>query len=81
MTDALTGRSHGPGKWSGSGGIWKVEPRGFPDRLDTGLRGKEPWRTLRVWPGYLEGWSCHQLRRSGLWVVQFTGEGQEFNAG
>lgn len=27
------------------------------------MRGKESWRTPRVWPEYLEGWNCHQLRR------------------
>lgn len=74
MTDARIERSHGGGKCSDSGWIWKVEPREFSDELDAGLRGKESWRTPRVWPKNLEGWSCHQLR-SGLWVEQTVGGG------
>ena len=79
--DSPNGRSRGRGRWSGSGGIWKVEPRGFPDEWDTGMRGKKSRRTLKVWPESLEGWSCHRLRRSGLWVEQIVEEDQEFSAG
>lgn len=45
------------------------------------MRGEKSWRTLRLWPESVEGWSCHQLRSSGLWVEQIVEEDPGFSAG
>lgn len=37
-------------KWLDLGSIWKVEPKGFPDRLDMNGEKEASRKIIRFWP-------------------------------
>lgn len=76
-TTARNGKNKDVEKWVDFTYILKVDPVGFPDRLEINGRENKQSRVIpRFWPGKVEGWS--QGDYTGSWNSLWGGRSQDF---